>query len=480
MEKKDKLLSCISILGVVAYPCLFMFFFNADEANIIEVFSIMFLFLVGGYAVCALLRLLVFKSINKACLLTNIIAIIVLNFAGGEYVLQKVFGSVYYWHVVYICVVLFCVLAVVIRTKFTEETALMINRILLLLFGALIVINAVVAVPTIYRRVTTKATEAAELDYTPVKQSSDQGYKPNVYLMIFDEFAGPQCIKEYCGQDNKDFWSSLESMGFTVSYTSYSYSLGTTVEVPNILNLSFVNSPSMIEANLTDAMNNPYLYRLAKEAGYKLNIVDSTSFLDATDSDYQMESSEGTGVTEFSEKYYILERTAFYPIIEKRNGDDILRVEKQFEYLEQSYNLEDDSMLTVSYMCFPHLPWFVDADGKPISAKDRRNWRDTDVYLGQYLYCSKRIIDTVQTLVENDPNAIIILASDHGYRLPLHLLGYGVDISQYSTAEQMNVMLAVYNGGDTIDIEGESVLNAVRAISDDVFNTNLGRLEGTP
>lgn len=129
------------------------------------------------------------------------------------------------------------------------------------------------------------------------------------------------------------------------------------------------------------------------------------------------------------------------------------------------------------YIMFPYLPWVVEENGFELCPSDKDNWKDSDVYLGQLKYSNKLILNLVKGILTNDPESVIILLSDHGYRQPGHLLKlYGMQHENPELEEfySKNILNAFYLGGRKLDIEGRSGINAVRMVFDEMFSLNLG------
>jgi len=150
---------------------------------------------------------------------------------------------------------------------------------------------------------------------------------------------------------------------------------------------------------------------------------------------------------------------------------------RQFEYLRESHLLKGTNLFTLAYFIFPHAQFVFDEFGNAISDDDHSNWEDKNVYLGQYKYCTKLIVETVGSIIENDPNSIIILQSDHSGRYPWHMNAVYPHPSHWKWDEEIqymtSIMNAVYFQGDKIDIEGLSGTNTVIRVFNKVFGTAM-------
>ena len=129
--KKDRilnvLLSIFSCIAAVAYPCLFIYFRNASEADFADILLVMALLFAVACTLLALLTL-VYKRITKAATVTTSVMIVFMNFAIIENAINLVFPRLYYWHVAYILLVLLVIWGVVVKRYVKEEVAGDINE----------------------------------------------------------------------------------------------------------------------------------------------------------------------------------------------------------------------------------------------------------------------------------------------------------------------------------------------------------------
>ena len=129
---------------------------------------------------------------------------------------------------------------------------------------------------------------------------------------------------------------------------------------------------------------------------------------------------------------------------------------------------------------FPHHPWVVNEHGAPLPESEIKNWKNADTYLGQLKFANKLVLDMVNEIIENDPQAIIILVGDHGYRQAFHLeklYGIKMEDPELEYFFMRNILSAVYFGGEKLDIEGYSTINVLRTIMDELFGLGLGLIE---
>ena len=89
----------------------------------------------------------------------------------------------------------------------------------------------------------------------------------------------------------------------------------------------------------------------------------------------------------------------------------------------------------------------------------------------------ERIVEDIQ---KNDPDALIILMSDHGARYPHWQVDhYGAKAYDASveTLYMQNILNCVYYQGKEMDIEGKSGINTLRIVLNEIFMTNYEMLD---
>jgi len=455
-----------------------MYFNNIGKVQIGEIVGI------TGFIVLIAIVLfagnyLLLKDIGKAALITNLFMIGFLYFAYIENVITRIIPMLRYWHAALICLFLLAHIWYLIRNKMPSTTAVQINQGLLVIFTGLILYNGIV---NISQPINQGASEKQEADQNLLIQSdigaeSESKDLPNVYYFIFDEYAGYDSSLRYCDYNNSSFYNSLERLGFVTSPHSANGSVDTYIEIPNLLHLREINSADMADNDKKKNFNNPYLVVLMKKAGYLINLLDTTNyqFLDDSYADYKFTPKFMSTFRTFNA--YIIAKTALYPFYGNNDQDlEINIINKMFAYGKESSKLEKSNLFTLGYYDFPHLPYIVDENGNKTNASDRSNLRDPVPYCKQFIYANKKILEMVTGIIENDPDSILILQSDHGFRLPTHLrYWYGIedyDLEVEAPFEK-NILNTVYYQGKDIDIENLSGLNTLKVVLNKLLETDL-------
>lgn len=114
--------SILSVITVSAFPVLFLYFQNADEAAFSEVVLPLIVFIATGF-VFFVLFLLITKNIFKAAIIANMFMLVFMNYALLERVVQAIFLTLSYWHVLPIFLFILAHLAWFITKKVSKNLA---------------------------------------------------------------------------------------------------------------------------------------------------------------------------------------------------------------------------------------------------------------------------------------------------------------------------------------------------------------------
>ena len=135
---------------------------------------------------------------------------------------------------------------------------------------------------------------------------------------------------------------------------------------------------------------------------------------------------------------------------------------------------------TIAYFVCPHDYFVFDQNGNFIPDELGTDLTNKDTYINQLIYVNHVIEETVANIKENDPNAVIIIQSDHGMRYP-HWMDFHYENYDYDPVAEnpymQNVLNCVYYQGEIIPIEGLSGVNTLRMVLNHVFGTNYEMLD---
>lgn len=317
-------------------------------------------------------------------------------------------------------------------------------------------------------------------------------------MFILDEFSSFDMLSKYYGYDAGAFGGFLESEGFNISRVSYCTDNQTEHSICDLLNLSYI-SRRYSKKQCYAAIAGAKLYEEFSRLGYSQFQFSSSDghFIGipslkteggqkAYSAIVTAEGFEGTAPAVpgelsgplsapvfgakadtaalnewgFYSSGYIRGSKAYKANKRRDRADNILDI---FDYFEDPSNYAPTAPRVIySYMPATHVPFLFNEYGGVISSGHSVDWREEDVYLGQYRFISKRLTASVSTIIANDPGSIIIIMSDHGIR-------YHSDCTlmhkfYITDKDSLRIFNAAYIKGKKYDTEGLSAINTLRFI----------------
>lgn len=471
----------LAVILTSLYPCVFIYAQNAGEAELGDTRLFVCVFLLTALVMLAAAGIL-FRNMSRASFMTCLGMLVVINFT---MVAEAVKGKLPWLRDRYqllLIAALLILLTVLLLWKKPNMTAGC--GIMALTFGALCFVSCITAIPKLITNASrTPPPDAPE----EIRAAQFSGEKRNVYYLLFDEYGGTENLKTYFDFDNSAFYDALRQRGFSVSETSRNTeSCWTEDIVPNLLNLDYVVDDTMTNRIRREYLENPYMVQLFWQNGYRVNLVNHWRYL-------RFPAHELTrGQHEDTISSYLLQHSLFQqiPAIRDRlelkifmnyRDNYVGPVENAIEALEGCADQTDGPTLTVSYIQSPHAPFVFHKDGSIQGDKSKYwYWKEPNLYTDQLQYINSVILSTVDSIQEQDPDAVILLLSDHGARVPLHMVeqfgGPWFD-TKTETPVMQNALVSAYIPGQQLDLEGQTGINATRMVLNAAFDLDLSMVE---
>lgn len=299
----------------------------------------------------------------------------------------------------------------------------------LIIFCVLLVLTTIKLIPMEYKKISAPK-RFAHSSNTASLSGSAQGY-PDIYYLIFDEFAGFRSMREYWKNTEVDeFKLFLEEKGFFVSEDVRSTSLLTLHQMASRLNYTDYryewDDQALWQINLADNRS----MALLESKGYttivfeelsvfypnmpeiSADLLYSSSLDDGVDvgvlfDDYGMLVADSTMLRAFS-KYYKSNYS-----VHNQHRKFVLAVKSRLPKLEDV----PAPRFVYSHLMLPHPDFLFDRNGLLVGAEFTQDW---SYYEGQYIFTMDYIEELVTAILDNaDPQRqpVIILQSDHGARI---------------------------------------------------------------
>jgi hypothetical protein len=472
MKSNKAIFSILAIFAVSIFPVVFLYTYNADEVNLSEAVLPISIF-AGTGIILGIIATLFSKSFSKGAIISIMFILLLSNYALLEKGFQLLFPSLKYWHVLPIFIFILLHVAYLVHKKAPVAMADMTVKIISVVFSGLILMNFAFAVPSIISKVSLENTK--QLNSEELRASNEENErKPNIYMIILDEYASFNMIKEYYNYDNAEFASLLEENGFTVSYNSHNESIITTTITTNLVNLDYVVDNTIPEIEKRNKRINGKLFSILNEKGYTIKGVGHADLYGLNDAAGVADKGSKTiGGETFMD--ILLQRSVIYPFVNKNNSAYAQMIKDSVAYVADPNNISSEGEVIIMHLLGSHTPFVVDKNGNPIPPEHYMNWKDRQYYLGQYIYTTRLIMQLLNSVIKNDPDSIIILQSDHG---PRASTDPELFMTMFKLKDMKGILNAVYYRGEPIpEIKGKSGVNTLRIVLDKLFDLGLGLVE---
>jgi hypothetical protein len=280
-----------------------------------------------------------------------------------------------------------------------------------------------------------KTTTAAVQTITPV---ADTLAKPDVYLILLDEYLGSAGLQEYYQYDNTPFESFLQQKGFHVCVkpgSNYSFTIYSMASLFNMRYLSatdlgpnkgytYKSLAQLIDNNAACAYFKHFNYSIHNYSPFTLAGIDATASATVLPRDVEL-------ITDKVLYNRLIKRIVLGEPQDKMNLSFVAdwlnkkiaaTHESQMQAVLSSASAPKQSpAFTYLHLLMPHKPFVYDSTGKApdiYKAVSGNKISGTDnLYLQYLVYTNKRISQFVEQLMTaTQGKAAIMVMSDHGYR----------------------------------------------------------------
>ena len=350
---------------------------------------------------------------------------------------------------------------------------------------------------------TALASEEAIAQRSPNRPGSRT--RPDIYVIIADEYARSDTMLKTFGVDDSAFLDSLRRMGFVVARGSQCNYSRTTPSLASFLNMEYL--PGLQPDDPLDPPRDPQWADMIRRnramafvrgQGYRtVSYVSSwTATQGIEDLDVEVDSTP-----HFNEFTGLLIRGSFISFLQdvlglaKVDPEAALR-SRVLDILEDLQTRPGDSdrpTFTFTHVPAPHEPFVLRADGSliPREAKERLGFQNTFFYStpdaqermyrafypDQARFVAGRLETIARTLLDRPgPKPIILIASDHGSWLSLVRLPHQerYEPSPEVLAERYPNLVALHMPGvSQQDLDGISLVNVLRLILREGLHADL-------
>lgn len=383
-----------------------------------------------GTAIVFILFHLYYRNPIKASLMAAFIMMVYLFFGAGlDFLLSHIPFMGKYSVVMTLLLVLFFFLL------FRLKKAVALQRPMLLLNLIFIVFVLVDLAGVTARFIHPTANKLAALpvanSYRPLPPQTE---KPDIWFLIFDEYASSLSLQEQYGyHNNLDAW--LEEKGFKVNPKSYSNYPYTLASAASILNMSYLGGLKDVTTITGKEMNyclglikNNETIKFLSAQGYE--IANCSPFdlaghpARAEETLLPIKTKLITSNTMYNrvmkDMLWIFFKTPLKKWFNDRTHGTGRVNDRLLQLLHaQTTRKEGHPLFVYGHIYMPHAPFFTDSSGRPRSMAEVLDSVQTPAdYLSYLAYTNtqiKQLITGIQA--HTGGKAVIVLMGDHGFRL---------------------------------------------------------------
>lgn len=470
---------------LILLPAFFFLHALSENYNVILVKDALVLFFIyTSFAILlTFISWLFYKNIQKASL--AVFTLMSANFFFGSFhdFFRKILQDSFILRFSFILPAILILISVSLYLiKRSQKKYLKITIYLNILFTAFILLDAVLLLTKISGN---KNKYIANL--VSGLSKCDTCERPDIYLIVADEYAGKQELQDIFLFDNSPFETELKNRGFHITGSSISNYNSTLYSMTSLLNMDYIKKMTKSgEENFIDILfcreliqKNNFIHFLEQE-GYRIL---NYSFVDIGSHKKAVQNILSTNKTILTASTLLYRmRFAFGAKLASQKKLDELKTReladniKVATLLKQSFSEKSDQPRFVyTHFNMPHWPYFFDSAGNK-TALDKLTEEfkyDKKAYIEYLKYTNNKLLEYIDLIKENsDKPPIIILMSDHGFRQ----LPPGTDKKYYF----MNLNTIYLPSGKYSGFyDGISNVNQFRVILNTVFNQQLHMLPDT-
>ena len=472
------------------FPVLLLLAFNAHEISLLDSITPLVISFLLSFASWMILRRFL-KSVKSGLILSWIILMILINGNVSNYLESETSYSIS----IFVLGPIFLIIGVLGIIFFVKTKA---NRELNSIFNVVAITISVILISLFLLYDSSQSfqnDETFNLQEISISVNNIQN-KPDVFVFLLDEFAGEKQLEMDYDYSLKPFKSQLEERNFIFPDQSFTNYPNTIYSIPSLLNMGYVDdviekyqsgskdiraSSPLFKHNNVMKIFKSYEYKVTTFAnGYseKFNVPGDSPFVDqklcTSDSmidhgillaliDIYVPSTEGDGLNLMPMALEGLE-------LHISQFDECI-----FSFIHNYKNDKEEPNFVFTWLMLPHGPYRYDSDGNSVNEIYSPHVINKDAYLNQLIFTEKKSLELIDSIQKQDPEAVIIIFSDHGSR---HTITSWEEPTDEDLIRGFNNFSALYFPEKEIEIpEKLSLVNIFRIFFNEYFDMQYEILE---
>ncbi len=373
---------------------------------------------------------LYFRHQNKAAFYVFLLISYYLFFGVFHDAAKSIAGNTFL--VKYVFILPFTVIFFVTAAIFIKRSKSEFSKIIQYL-NLLFIIFAIIEIVNLF------GAASRELEAVPLDmglQKCDSCSKPDVYLIVADEYAGIRQLKEEFGFDNTPFVNELKKRGFYIlpeprsNYNFTPFSIASMLRMDYLTNIEGRNRSRSDMNTCFDLINRNPVWNFFTSHDYEIHnnsifhvndiptnnpqnlilmgtkLINSQTFLSRFNRDIRFNL-----VTKFKIKSEIKRITYYQQESNERIIENLALIAK---------SESNRPKLVYTHLLMPHYPYYFDRNGNPMPLdfllKEENN-HNREAYIEYLHYSNKKFLEMIDLIISNSKQPpLVIFMSDHGFR----------------------------------------------------------------
>lgn len=258
--------------------------------------------------------------------------------------------------------------------------------------------------------------------------------RPDIYLIVTDEYAGNETLGKNFGFQNTSFTNALQERGFFIVQNSLSNYNSTPFSVASLLNMDYLNDikgSHRVKKDLQqcyELINQNRVASFFKEHGYEIHnnsifrfsqqaavtdetfIPSATSFITSQTLLSRIEEELG---------YHLVHSLNMKKFLKQINLKDLKNNEKIISRTtEMASQKKGVSKFVYTHLMMPHYPYYFNKNGMSYDWRNLEHYNtDKERYIQYLQFCNTKFLGLIDHIIKNSPlPPIIVFISDHGFR----------------------------------------------------------------
>ena len=257
--------------------------------------------------------------------------------------------------------------------------------------------------------------------------------KPDIVLIVLDEYAGKSSLQSFFQFDNSDFTEKMKSIGFQeVNHPGSLYNL-TIFSMASLFAMQPLELPSADVSSLESwrngirQINQNKWVDFLKANGYRTHNAsifpfnDQPPFADL----FQLHVVGAERLNHFNTSHTIYRDLAYHLYTKNLFGQSkktfqrkMIQALKDFLQSQTTGVVQNPAGPDFHYihLYLPHDPYLVNENGKETDLEIALNASNKQAYLSYLKYANNRLLEMLKSMMENNEETIFLVMSDHGWK----------------------------------------------------------------